>query len=339
MDVFLFALNAILPIILLIILGYALKRIGFLNESFTKLGNKFVYRVCLPVLLFKNVYDISSFGSLDWSIVLYSEIAIIVIFLIGLVSCIILVKDPKQRGVILQCAFRSNYAIIGLTLAASLGGEAAKGVAAILSAFSIPTFNILAVISLAIFIKDEESNKGDHMKKALINICKNPLIIGVVAGLIVLAIRSAIPTDNTGELVFSIKNDLPFLYTSISNVASIASPLALVILGAGFSFSAVGGMLKEIILGTTIRIIIAPLLSIGVAVILSKYTNILNFDSSVYPALIALFGSPVAVSSAIMAEEMKNDGTLAGQLVIWTSLFSVFTIFIAVVILRSMQLL
>ena len=44
-DIFLTSVNAIVPIILLIVLGYLLKRINFLNTNFVKTGNKFVFRV------------------------------------------------------------------------------------------------------------------------------------------------------------------------------------------------------------------------------------------------------------------------------------------------------
>lgn len=337
MDVFLFAINAILPLILMIVLGYILKRVKVLNDVFLKVGNRFVFLVCIPVLLYQNIYDINSLSSINWAVIAYAVVGILFVFLLGLIVVKLFVPDKKQKGVILQCTFRSNYAIIGVSLATQLAGEQGKAIASIVSAFSIPLFNVLAVISLAMFVGDEVGNV--NIKKTLVNIVKNPLIIGCVIGILVLGIRYAIPVDEMGTKVFTIKSNLPFLYTMLKQISQIASPLALIILGGGFTFSAVRGMLKPIILGTMMRVVVVPLLLLGGAVILSKYTNILNFDASVYPALIALFGTPVAVSSAIMSEQMNNDGVLAGQLVIWTSITSVFTIFIAVVILRSMGLL
>ena len=342
-DVFVFAFNAIMPIILLIVVGYILKRIGFLKEEFLKMGNKFVFNVCLPCLLFINVYSIGSFSEIDWSVVIYSEIIIIVFFLIGMLFVKLFVKDPKQKGVILQCVFRSNYAIIGISLAQSLGGDAGLKIAAILSAFSIPTFNILAVLALSMY----NDGKADF-KNVLINIAKNPLIIGVVVGLVFLGIRALIPYEDiidpitlevTRNYKFTLKDNLPFLYKSVENISKIASPFALIVLGGLFNFSTVKGMIKEIIYGTSARILVVPAVGIFAAVLLSKYTSLINFDKTVYPALIALFGSPVAVSSAIMAQNMDNDGELAGQLVVWTSLFSIITIFVFVVILRSIGLL
>ena len=337
METLLFAINAVFPILLLILLGYYLKCINFLTDDFLKIGNKFVFRVGLPFLLFYNIYNIDSLKNINWSVVIYSELIVIFAFLIGIILVKLTIKEEKQKGVILQCVVRSNYAIIGIPLAESLGGAEAIGIASLLSAFLIPTFNILGVLALSMY-KTENNGKLD-IKKTLLNIAKNPLIIGVLIGVLALVIRLLIPVDSTGQLVFSLKDDIKFLYKAIENIGKIASPLALIVLGGTFNFNAIKGMLKQIIIGTTSRIVFVPLLGIGLAVILSKYTNIISFDKSIYPALIALLGSPVAVSSAIMAREMDNDGELAGQLVVWTSVFSIITIFITIVILKSINLL
>ncbi len=338
METFLFAVNAIMPVILLIFLGYFLKKKGFLDEGWFKKGNKLVFKVCLPLLLFVNVYNIESFGSIDWSVVIYSEIAIFAIFTFGLLLVKLTIPDRKQKGVVLQCVFRSNFAIIGLPLAETLGGAEGVGIAAVLSAFSIPTFNVLAVIALSMFSESDEGKKVSFVDMAK-KIAKNPLILGVLCGLVALGIRSIMPVNDDGSLVFSLSGSLPFLYNAISNVAKICSPLALIILGGLFDFAAVKELRKQIIIGTFARVVVVPFTVIGVAVLLSSYMDVLSFDSTVYPALVALFGSPVAVSSAIMAQEMDNDGVLAGQLVVWTSIASIFTLFLMIAVLRGIGLL
>lgn len=327
-EIFMYAINAVMPIILLIILGYALKLAGFLSDSFLKAANKMVFRVCLPCLLFYNVYNVSDLGSIRWDVVWYCLIIIAVLFVLGLLTVCVFVKDNRQKGVILQCVFRSNFAIIGIPLSEALGGSGGVAVAAILSAFTIPFFNILAVISLSIFVSGGE--KRIDVKDILMKIVKNPLIIGVCCGLIALVIRSFIPVKEDGSLVFSLSGNLTFLYTAVGNVSKIASPLALIVLGGQFTFSAVKGMLKEIAIGTVWRIVAAPLIGIVAAAVLTNM-GVLHFDNTVYPALVALFGSPVAVSSAIMAGEMDNDEQLASQLVVWTSVGSMATIFLLVV--------
>lgn len=335
-EVFMYAINAVMPIILLIILGYILKVIGFFGSDFLKMANKMVFRVCLPCLLFYNVYNISDLGAIRWDVVWYCLMIIAILFGLGLFTVCFFIKDKAQKGVILQCVFRSNFAIIGIPLSEALGGAEGVAVAAILSAFTIPFFNILAVISLSLFVSEGE-NKID-VKDIIMKIIKNPLIIGVCIGLVALIIRSFIPVKEDGSLVFSLSGSMTFLYTAIGNVSKIASPLALIVLGGQFTFSAVKGMLKEIVIGTTWRIVAAPIIGIVVAAVLTNM-GILKFDHTVYPALVALFGSPVAVSSAIMAGEMDNDEQLASQLVVWTSVGSMITIFLLVVGMKYAALL
>lgn len=345
-DIVITCLNAILPIILLILLGYFLKRIKLLNGNFLKIGNGIVFKVCLPCMLFINIYDkMNSFADVRWDIVLYSVIVICLIFCLGLVTAVLTTKQADRRGVILQCSFRSNFAVIGLALVDRLGGDV--GIASVISAFSIPVFNILAVIALSIFVKEEEEVQGDtpQLSKAkkfgksakgiILNILKTPLIIGVALGLLCVGIREIERACCGGEVPFALNNQLKFLYAAVTDIKAAATPLALIILGGQFEFSAVKGMTKEIIIGTLWRIVLAPLIGIGTAFLLSRYTPLLNNLNTVYPTLIALFGTPVAVSSAIMAGAMKNDEQLATQYVVWTSLGSIITIFATVLILMG----
>ena len=163
-DILFTATNSVMPIILLILLGYFLKQKGFLNDGFVKTGNKLVFRVCLPCMLFVNVYNIESLASIQWDIVLYCIAAMMVIFLLGLLTTLAVTKVPERRGVLLQCTFRSNFALIGLSLVSSLGGDNAMAIAAIISAFTIPAFNILAVVALSMFVGSATSWQ-DSVKK------------------------------------------------------------------------------------------------------------------------------------------------------------------------------
>lgn len=331
------AVNAVAPVVLLILLGYLLKQSGFISKDFVKTGNKLVFNVCLPCMLFINVYDIDGFSSINWDIIVYCVAVLLLIFVLGFFTSVLVTKVPERRGVIWQCTFRSNFAIIGLSLAGALGGEDAVAVAAIVSSFTVPLFNILAVIALSMFVKDGTDKKTD-IRKILMNIVKNPLIISVVLGLICLVIRE-MQVMRFGAAVFTLKQQGKLFYTTLNNLKAIASPFALLVLGGQFEFSAVRGLLKEIAAGTLWRIVLAPLLGIGGAVVLSRFFGILSCGVNEFPALIAMFGSPVAVSSAVMAGSMGGDEQLATQLVVWTSLLSIITIFAQVCILMSFGLL
>jgi len=336
-HIFFTAANAVLPILLLILLGFGLKKAGWLSGSFTKTGNKLVFKIFLPAMLFINVYDIDGISAIKWDVVLLVVAVICLLFGLAVVIAVVTTPVPERRGVIAQCVYRSNYAIIGMPLAAALGGEEALAITAVISAFSIPLYNFFAVITLTMFLEGEGGKKRDF-KAVLQGIVTNPLILAVAAGFVVLGIRQ-LQTELFGEVFFSVKENLPFLYKAISNLKSIASPLALIVMGAQFEFSAVKGLFKEIAVGTVSRVVIAPIVGIGIAFLMSKYTDLVSCGVNEYPALVALYGSPVAVSSAVMAGQMGNDEQLATQLVVWTSVFSIFTVFLTVCIMMPAGLL
>lgn len=334
MQIFVTALEAVLPIVLLILLGCFLRIRGFLSDGFLSVGSKVVFRLCLPVMLFVSVYSIENLSQIRWDICLYCAAASVFIFLLGIVVAVVTTPVAERRGVLVQCIFRSNYAIVGMPLAATLGGEEATAVAAVLAAALVPLFNVLAVLALSIFRKDE-SGRID-VKKIAVDVARNPLIGGVVAGLLALLVRQW-QIGQFGTVVFSLERDLAAVYEVLRDLKSMTTPLALIVLGGQFRFSAVRGLFKEIVTGTVWRTVLAPVIGVGGAILLSK-AGLLYCGQAEYPALIALYGSPVAVSSAIMAREMHNDEQLATQLLVWTSVVSIVTIFAAVCLLMSMGL-
>lgn len=327
------AVNAIAPIVLTIALGYYLRQKGMLGEGFLKNGNKLVFKLCLPSMLLVNVYSIGSLADIHWDIVLYGSAALCVIFLLGIVVAMLTTPSRKRRGVVAQCAFRSNFAIIGMPLAAALGGAEAEAVAAVMSAVTVPLINILAVIALSMFVQDGGRISVKHI---LLDIVKNPPIQGVALGMLCLVLRW-LQVETLGEVVFALNRQTKFLYTVLTWLKNVTTPLALLVLGGQFVFSTVKELKKEIMISTLCRLVVAPIIGIGGAWLMACL-GLVNCGPAEYPALVALFASPVAVSSAIMATQMNNDEQLATQLVVWTSLFSAFSIFLIVCILMALGL-
>ena len=291
-----------------------------------------VFRVFLPILLYYNIYEIESLGLVRWSVISYCVAAILLICLCGYGVTKLFFKKRENIGVLTQCSFRSNYAIIGIPLAESLGGAEAVAFASILSAISIPLFNTLAVVILSHYSPE---NKNSSLKHTVKTTLTNPLIIGVLLGVLTVAVRGIIPTDGLGVPVFTIESNLPFVYDAISKLAKVASPVALVVLGARFDFKAIGALRKEITSGVLMRLIFAPLAGIGIAILLSEYTTVISVTAVEFPALISLFSTPVAVSSAVMTGEIGGNEQLAGQLVVWTSIFSMLSMFIIIFVMKN----
>ncbi len=327
MENLLFTLNAILPIIIPILLGYFLKRIHFFNDKFLTEANKLVFKILIPVLLFSNLY-LADLSKIDWIFVCFIAAAILVLFGIGLIL-VLFIPNKKQKGVILQSTFRSNYAIIGIPLAIMLAGNEAGVEASVIAAVSVPLFNILAVIALSIF--DHDDNTRISIKNILYKIITNPLIIGVASGLFVCLINMGIDALG-GDVNVFLNNTVKFIPKTITNIANLATPLALIILGGKFEFKAVKSLWKQLTLSVTMRLLITPTVFLVIA-------YFLGFNSPTkFAILIALFATPIAVSSAPMAAQMGQDEELAGQIVVWTSALSAFSLFAIIMICSALNI-
>ena len=321
MDSFIFALNATLPIVIMIVIGYFIKKVGLMNEGVAKSVNKIVFNVLLPAMLFLNIYRIEDLGEISLNYVWYVLGITILLFFIFIPIVTKLFPIRNQRGVILQSIFRSNYALIGIPLATALYGAEGAAIASLLAAFIVPVFNILGVICLCIY---SESGKP-NIKNILLNIAKNPLIIGVVSGLCALGIRSIFVNM---EVDFRLSDVTP-IFDVLSSLSAAATPMALLALGAQFEFSAIPALKKQLMFGIALRSILIPSLALTVAYFMDI------FNGANFAAFVAMFATPVAVSTVPMAQAMGADHSLAGQLVVWTTTISSGVIFIASFVLKA----
>lgn len=319
-----FALNAVMPLVLLIGLGYLLKRIKLLSKDFLSVGNKLVFKLFLPITLFINIYSIEDFSVIQWDTVIFAEVGIVLAFLFGFMAAILFVKDEKKKGVITQCMFRSNYAIIGIPLAEMIAGEAGRQVASLLSAFTIPTFNILGVVALSVFVAKGGSGK-ERLKNTLSGIAKNPLIHGVLLGVVCVLLRPVL--DGAG-VSFRL-SDVTMVFTPLSQLSKVTTPFSLLVLGGQFEFYSFKNDLKQIVFSTLARNLLIPGVFLLIACIFFE------FSSGTVASFVAIFAAPVAVSSAIMAQEMGNDGDLARSLVVSTTVLSSLTLVCIIAVLRA----
>ena len=323
MDSFLFAVSAVTPVILLVALGYAFKRIGLMKKDLARAVNRLVFRTFLPITLFLNVYKIEALSGMRFGYIGYVLLVVLATFLVAVPVAVLVTKHSERRGPLVQVTFRSNYALVGLPLAESLYGAAGAAVATLLSAAVIPLFNVLAVIGLSVFGEGEQRT---GVKKILLGILKNPLILGIGAGALCLLLRTLFVRWGIG---FRLTQLTP-VYQVLEYLSDVSTPLALLCLGAQFEFSAVKTLRREILVGTLARTLVVPLLGVGIAYFFLRS----HFNGAHFAAFVAVFATPVAVSSVPMAQEMGNDAALAGQYVVWTTLLSSLTIFLATFLLR-----
>lgn len=324
MDSFLFALGAVAPIVLMVVVGYFFKKIGWMDESFAKKANKLVFRAFMPVMLFVKIYNIPSLADMDFGFIGYAAIAILCIFFLTIPATMVVTKEKNRRGVLVQAAFRSGYSLIGIPLAESLYGEAGAVAATLLSTAVIPLFNVLAVISLSAIGND--GGEKPSIKKIVLDIIKNPLILGIAAAMVAIGIRWIL-----GQMNISFRlSDIEPLFQVLQYLSNLAIPLALLVLGAQFEFSAVASLKREIVFGTLVRTVIVPLFTLGIAYVCFGD----RFTAAHFATFVSVFATPVAVPSVPMVQEMGGDVTLAGQLVVWSTLVSALTVFLVTFLLR-----
>lgn len=329
MQSFLFAVNSVMPIILMVVIGYVMKAIGFVDEDFVKRANKLVFRLFLPAMLFLNVYKIDDLAKIDFTYVGYAVAVTLITFCVMIPVSLAVTKDERTRGSLLQGSFRSNYALVGIPLATSLFGEAGAMVATFLSVALIPTYNVLAVVSLTLFKKGGDGERGvlKLFTRVFRGIIKNPLIISIAIGCVALFVRAIFVNFGIG---FRLKDVVP-IYKVLESLSAVATPLSLIVLGAQFEFSAVKALRREIIIGVCVKGIIVPIIGLSVAYFLFGG----RFGGAHFAAFIAAFATPTGVSTVPMAQEMDGNVTLSGQLVVWTTILSGFVIFIASFILKQ----
>ena len=310
----LFSANAVVPIFLLIMLGYILTRLKVWDAHFLKIANNLCFKCLLPVLLFYNVATSNIFEVFNGKLILY--VCFCACALCGVLFLIVplLIKDNKRRGVLIQGTFRSNFLLFGVPLGLSIGGESGATLAAVVASFYVPVINMLSVISLYVFSDAKDKN----LKSALLGIIKNPLIIGGVSGLIFSVIRNYIGFE------------LPtMLDTTLYNIKSAATPLAFLILGGDLKF---GNMLKNIKI--SIFSVVGKL--IAIPAVMLTFSAFLGFDRLSMAILLAVFATPNAVSSYAMARNYEADYDLAGEIVTLSTLLSIFTIFVFITISKSL---
>ena len=324
MQSLIFALGAVAPIVLTVVVGYLFKKIGMMDENFAKKANKLVFRAFMPVMLFVNIYKISDLSDIDFGFISFALIALFVIFGLSVPACKMVAGKKDRVGVLIQAVFRSGYSLIGIPLAGALYGEEGMMAATVLSAALIPCFNVLAVISLSA-LGDNEGKKIS-VGKIVLDIIKNPLILGIAAALICVAMR---PVLSNFGITFRLSNITP-LFKMLQYLADLAIPLALLVLGAQFEFSAVASLKREILFGTIVRTVVVPAAVLGIAFVFFKD----RFSPAHFATFVAAFATPVAVPSVPMVQEMGGDVTLAGQLVVWSTLASAITVFLVTLLLR-----
>jgi predicted permease len=311
MTNFIFSLNVVAPLFILMAIGYFIRQVRFVSDGFLAELNRFVFKFLLPLMVFQEIRLSYKGDFSNVKLILTSLAGVTAVILISAIIIKLTVKRKGQQGSMIQGIYRSNFLIYGLPVATGMYGSDAVVPITMLMGIMIPFYNVAAVIILS--LHSESENSGLSSKKVFKEIATNPLLLGSVFGLL----------SGMAHLEFPHSAELP-----IGQLAATASPLALFVMGGEFRFRSLRNNVYKVIAATACRLIIIPIVILFICIRL----GFRNVELSV---LISLFATPTAIASYIMAKNMGNDGELSGQIVVLTTLLSCVTIFFIVFFMRS----
>lgn len=313
MDNLIFSLNATVPVFLMMLLGMLLKKIGWIDDVFASKMNKFVFLVPLPMLLFEDLATVDFAKVWNPRFVLFCfAVTLASIGLATVVAC--LWKDRTIRGEFIQVSYRSSAALLGLAFIRNIYGDV--GMAPLMIIASVPLYNIMAVVVLSFFSPEQRGIDKAVLKKTAKGIITNPIIIGIVAGILWSVLR--IPMT-------------PIVEKTVANISGIATPLGLIAMGASFDFGKAGKKVKPALAATFIKLV-------GFGIIFLPIAVALGFRQQELVAILVMLGSASAVSCFVMAKNMGHEGVLSSSVVMLTTLFSAFTLTGWLYILRTLGL-
>ena len=312
MSDFIFSVNVTFPIFFVMVLGYFLRRIGMLNENFVTVANKFNFTITLPFMVFRDIAGVNIREVFDLRFVLYCAGVSSICFFTIWGGAKLFLKREELRGAFVQASFRSSAALMGLAFISNIYGASAMGPLMIIGA--VPLYNIYSVIVLTFEAQGERNT--NKIKEACMNIIKNPIIIAIALGLICSLL----------ELDFPVMVD-----KTISSVGQLATPLALIALGAGFEGKKALAKIKPTIWATAIKLVIQPLVFVPVAVYM-------GFTGEKLIAILTMLAAPTTPSCYIMAKNMKNDGVLTASVVVATTFLAAFTLTVWIYVLKALAL-
>lgn len=313
MENLIFSLNATVPVFLLMILGLVFRKLGWISESFATEMNKFVFLVPLPVMVFEDL-AIVNFEEV-WNIKFVLFCFFVTVTSIAIVTGIsFLWKDKSIQGEFIQASYRSSAALLGIAFIQNIYGNA--GMAPLMIIGSVPIYNIMAVVVLSFFQPEQKGMDKALIKKTARGIITNPIIIGIVAGLLWSALKIPMPV---------------ILSKTVSKIGAVASPMGLMAMGATFEFGEAFKKLKPAMTATFIKLI-------GFAAIFLPMAVGFGFRNEELVAILVMLGSATTVSGYVMARNMGHEGVLSSSVVMLTTMFSAFTLTMWLFVLRSFQL-
>ncbi len=306
---FLVCINAVIPLFILLVIGYLVRRTGLLKDEEVHRFNHMVFLVFFPPLMFQNLYGNNDGFLPDGKLLLFAVPFILCVILLSIPLVKKIEKNPRSQGAMIQAVYRSNFILMGLPVAINIFGKGNVSQTALLIAVIVPMYNVVSVIILESF-RGSKPDIGQILKK----VATNPIILGAVAGILAILLGITLPKP---------------IATTVEWMADVTTPMALILLGASFDITTVKGQKRNLVFCILMRLLVVPAAGLSLAALL-------GFRGVEFVALIAMLATPMAVSSYTMADSMDSDGELAGNCVIFSTPLSCITLFFWLFLFKSL---
>ena len=303
------AISAVVPMFCLMAIGAFVKYQKWLSDEELNHMNRMVFRVFFCCMMFHSIYTTDLASTFRPKLMIFGAVGVLVIFTLLMLIVPRIERENRRRGVIVQAIFRSNFVLMGIPIVANIFGDKNIAVTTMMIAVIIPLYNILAVLALETFRGGKFA-----LLPILKGVIKNPMILGAIAGAVLLNLGVHVPAP---------------ILKPIGQIAAATTPVALIILGASFKFGSTHEHRRQLFGCVFGRLILVPAIVLTVAIFL-------GFRGIDFVTLIAIFGTPCAVVSFAMAQQMGGDADLAGNCVVFTSALSCFTIFCWILLFKTL---
>ncbi len=311
MENFIISINTVLPLVVLIITGLIIKKYNYVTDSSLREWNKLVFNLFIPITLFINTANINIKESLNIELLIFLSFSVITLYIIMYYLSVLITSSKKSQGVLTMNTVRSNVLLLGLSIIGSYYNNEYNAEVSIVLATIIPLWNVLSIVVLA---KKKQSTM--RFKGLLIDILNNKIIIATLIGIIFSLINIELPT---------------VVWNSLDKLAVLATPLALIILGATFEVEGIKGNCKLLFIALLLKMVVIPTIMVLIACLL-------DFRGFELLIIMVVFGAPNAVSSYSLAISMDSDETLASQMLLFTTLICPFTLVVGITILSNFAL-
>lgn len=303
--------NIVLPVFLVIGLGYVLRLRGFIGDEANTWFSRLVFYIAAPCLLFRS----AALESFEWGESLRTLLVVGGVAVLVAAGAYLAARrlPAARRGVLAQGCLRSNTVFFGLPVIVSAFGDRVLGPLSILVAFMVVVENLLSVLVLTLPHQKLSARDPALWTRTAARVGANPLIVGCAAGILVSTVGLRLPAGLDGALGL---------------VGAIASPLGLLCVGAGLDFGKLRSEMGATAVAALVRLVVHPALTYFAL----RAVGVTGLELGM---AVLLMACPTAVVSYIMAREMDGDAHLAGAIVIGTTVASLVTLLGWLAVLRA----